>query len=216
MAMLTVLVAIVLGIFFVLVEILDWIGRLEIIEQRWPKIFTVLNSRFARLAAILILIVLIAHDIEQRAAIPEPPRVTFLPAPVPVINQSGTMAVRQPSAPAPCIHPIRNFRVNEIPAFSGANYVVKITIPAIKEIATGSSFQFYFGNNYVLLQGLTNSGGKTLLNTSVGTGGGVGSIVLGQAIPKGDALVVTASSTFLPVRVTCIDKLLVASQLKRP
>lgn len=92
--MITLIIAIILALLICIAEILDWIGRLEIIEKRWPKVYATMNSRLARLVAMLFLIALIARDIEQRTKVPGAPRITFQTVPAPIVQSSKCPVVQ--------------------------------------------------------------------------------------------------------------------------
>jgi hypothetical protein len=82
-----VLIALLLGA----AEFLDWMGRLEIIERKWPKVWSFINNRTIRLLIYLFLIAFIYRDIEERVAelkVPFP--VVTVKAPVPPVVQYGT------------------------------------------------------------------------------------------------------------------------------
>lgn len=81
-------------------ETLDWIGRLEIIERRWPKLYAAINSRLARLVGILFLAALIAHDIEKHIEVPEPPVVKIAPPPAPQVSVENPKVITR-TLPAP-------------------------------------------------------------------------------------------------------------------
>src|SRR6201999_2400783 len=133
-------------------------------------------------------------DIDQRTEIPDAPRIVFSPALPPNISQEIVRPIAQRSAlPSLCIHPINNFKVEEVPA-SGAAYAARITIPAANMIETGSAFQYYFDKGYVMFHGFTNLQGKELKISQTQMGGNLGNLILDQSIPSGDAIVVTAYS----------------------
>jgi hypothetical protein len=83
--MLTVLV-VFLAVIFGIAEILDWIGRFELIERKWPKVWAAVNNRVARLILYVFLIVLVSKDISDRNKehIPDL-HIHFPSPPVPVI-----------------------------------------------------------------------------------------------------------------------------------
>ncbi len=99
--MVAIAVVIILALLFGVAEILDWVGRLEIVERKWPKVHAAMNSRLARLIALLFLIALIGHDIEKHTEIPEPPRVTIPAPPVPQFTSTKQDVTRTLPAPKP-------------------------------------------------------------------------------------------------------------------
>jgi hypothetical protein len=87
----TVLLWIVGGIMALYVffgEILDNIGRAEIIENRWPGLWKILNKRLTRWVAILFLLILVGKDILDRANTkhPEYLQVVMPSFPAPLIQ----------------------------------------------------------------------------------------------------------------------------------
>jgi hypothetical protein len=64
-------------------EVLDWIGRLEIIEKRWPRIWAAINNRPLRLIFYLFFIVALGEDAAERIkeAHEVPPLVVTFVAP---------------------------------------------------------------------------------------------------------------------------------------
>jgi hypothetical protein len=67
-----ILVTILAG-YVVVCEFLDLIGRLEIVETKWPKLWGFMSNRPMRLVLIVLLLVLIGRDVVER--IQEPPQV---------------------------------------------------------------------------------------------------------------------------------------------
>ena len=53
------------GSYLLVAEFLDTIGRLEIIEKRWPRIWGVLSNRPMRLILIVLLVVLLSKDLSE-------------------------------------------------------------------------------------------------------------------------------------------------------
>lgn len=78
------LVPLVVGIIFLaLIEILDWVGRMEMIQTKWPKIWKALNNRPARLVLLTACLVFLVKDFRDAAATAPPPIVTLsIPPPV--------------------------------------------------------------------------------------------------------------------------------------
>jgi hypothetical protein len=54
------------GIYLIVAEFLDTVGRLEIVENRWPKVWKALNNRPMRLILLILLCALVAKDIADR------------------------------------------------------------------------------------------------------------------------------------------------------
>jgi hypothetical protein len=124
----TIVIVIVLALLFATAEILDWIGRLEIIEKKWPKVYAAMNSRLARLIALVFLIALIGHDIEKRGEVPEPP-IVKIPTPPPP-------DIASPPQPAPSPersrtnHPARGAKLGELT--DGQRFLLKKKLSAYK------------------------------------------------------------------------------------
>ena len=69
--------ATLLIIYVVLVEGLDWIGRAEIIEEKWPRLWGAMNNRPMRLILLIVALVMLAHVIGEIRAGAEPPLANF-------------------------------------------------------------------------------------------------------------------------------------------
>jgi hypothetical protein len=78
----------VFGIYLIATEFLDTIGRLEIIEHRWPRLWAAMSNRPMRLILLVLLIGLVAKDIAERLEQKTPPplRVTVQPPAPPTIQ----------------------------------------------------------------------------------------------------------------------------------
>jgi hypothetical protein len=75
-------------IYVVLCEILDWHGRLEIIQKRWPWVWRLINDRPARLVFMIILAGLLITDIKKDIPpIVAPPVISFAPPAAPRIAE---------------------------------------------------------------------------------------------------------------------------------
>lgn len=62
-------------VFLAILEIIDWVGRLDFIEHRWPRAWKILSNRLARLTLLLICFVYLARDF--RSEIPTSPSAVF-------------------------------------------------------------------------------------------------------------------------------------------
>ena len=80
-------------------EFLDVIGRLEIVENRWPKLYARLSNRPMRLIMLVFLIVLVAKDIQERSDEPKiaPMEVHFAGPAAPIFDQT-TPRIQQDEA----------------------------------------------------------------------------------------------------------------------
>lgn len=77
-------------------ELLDWIGRLEIVERKWPKVWKAINNRPMRIVLYLLLIIAIGRDISDRLKIPIPKlEVTFQAPSAPIIQVSQVSPSQQ-------------------------------------------------------------------------------------------------------------------------
>lgn len=82
------IVAVVLLLAYVITtEALDWIGRAEIIENRWPRAWLVMSNRPARVILVLVAIGLLVHVITEKRE-PKQPALIPLPTPSPAIPVS--------------------------------------------------------------------------------------------------------------------------------
>jgi hypothetical protein len=77
-----------LAFLFFAAEVLDWLGRVEYVEQHCPKLWSAMNNRPMRVIGILIVFVLLAKDIEERLKEPEL-AVTIAAPPAPVVHFSS-------------------------------------------------------------------------------------------------------------------------------
>jgi hypothetical protein len=66
-------------VLLVLVEVLDWKGRMELIEQNWPGAWKVLNSRPARLLLLVLAVGFLARDFKDAVEVGPVPVVTIVP-----------------------------------------------------------------------------------------------------------------------------------------
>jgi hypothetical protein len=77
--------ALAIILYAVLTEGTDWIGRAEIIEQRWPGLWGLMNNRPMRLILIVVALVMVGHGIQDLRGGAEPLTVSFKPPTVPTI-----------------------------------------------------------------------------------------------------------------------------------
>jgi hypothetical protein len=91
-----------LGLYVLFAELLDTIGRLEIIEKRWPPVWRAMSNRPFRLALLLFLLVLLAKDLSERWHANDPASLTVtVPAPpAPIVNFGTASAPPKPQAPS--------------------------------------------------------------------------------------------------------------------
>jgi hypothetical protein len=86
--------AVIVGALYVLysiaVDALDWIGRAELIESRWPRLWSAMHSRPMRLLSTVIVIGLLIANLKE---IPEPPSVAF-PSPDPGAERAEIAQLR--------------------------------------------------------------------------------------------------------------------------
>jgi hypothetical protein len=110
-------------------EFLDTIGRLDIIQDRWPKVWGVLNNRPMRLILIVFLAVLVAKDISDRVheKVAEL-KVTMPSIPAPIIQMTTpekpkekavtTLPIPPPSSPGPASPHVGHLTVSQISEIS--------------------------------------------------------------------------------------------------
>jgi hypothetical protein len=95
-----------LFLYLLIAEFIDTIGRLEIVEKRWPRVWRVMCNRPFRLVLLMFLVVLTAKDLSQRWRNGgPPPLIVNIAAPAaPIVQftspnvqplQSPTVAVKQ-------------------------------------------------------------------------------------------------------------------------
>jgi hypothetical protein len=79
----------VAGVAFVLVELLDWKGRFEVIEKNWPKVWSAMNNRPMRLVLIVLFFGFVLKDALERFHQGDPPvlKVTLPSIPAPIVQQ---------------------------------------------------------------------------------------------------------------------------------
>lgn len=67
-------------VYVVAVEVLDWHGRMEIIQKRWPRLWVLMSERPARLVLLVAIAALLAADV--RKEVPRVPNLSVrFPAP---------------------------------------------------------------------------------------------------------------------------------------
>lgn len=93
------LAAIAIIAYAILTEATDWIGRAEIIEKRWPRLWGLMNNRPIRLILLAVALVMIGHVIQDLRAGAEAPEVKFRSPQVPMIvpseKESGSAHLRE-------------------------------------------------------------------------------------------------------------------------
>jgi hypothetical protein len=99
-SLLLVVTAIALVVYTLLTEGLDWIGRAEIIEKRWPVLWGAMNNRPTRLVLLVIALAMLANVAKDLRAGADPPLVIFAAPKVPPIDTNlKIIQVAAPSAP---------------------------------------------------------------------------------------------------------------------
>lgn len=80
---------VLLAILFGAVEVLDWIGRFEIIEKRWPKLWKFINNRPMRLIVYISFSFFLIKDIRLQVdkSVAPPIVVNFPVPPPPIVNE---------------------------------------------------------------------------------------------------------------------------------
>jgi hypothetical protein len=101
-SLLLVVIAIGLVLYALLTEGLDWIGRAEIIEHRWPLLWGAMNNRPMRLILIVVAIGMLARVVGDFRAGAEPPEVKFQAPKVPEINSNVKVITIGSTGPHHC------------------------------------------------------------------------------------------------------------------
>jgi hypothetical protein len=84
-----IVISVALLLLFLTAELLDWKGRLEIIEKNWPRIWSTINNRPARILLLLFFVGLVGKDIKERLDEPKIDFKVVMPSiPAPVIEYS--------------------------------------------------------------------------------------------------------------------------------
>jgi hypothetical protein len=83
-----------LALYLIAAEFIDTIGRLKIIEERWPNVWRAINNRPFRLVLLVFLVLLFAKDLSERMRGPRIPNLLVtVQAPKPPIVQITQAAV---------------------------------------------------------------------------------------------------------------------------
>ena len=80
-----------LGSYLVVAEFIDTIGRLEIVEKRWPRVWRGMNNRPFRLLLLIFLVILVARDVSERWK-----------------GKAECLTVVMPSIPAPIVQMVQD------------------------------------------------------------------------------------------------------------
>src|ERR1039458_1670209 len=64
-----------LALYLIAAEFIDTIGRLKIIEERWPNVWRAINNRPFRLVLLVFLVLLFAKDLSERMRGPRIPNL---------------------------------------------------------------------------------------------------------------------------------------------
>lgn len=75
-------------------EVLDWFGRADVIEKRYPKVWRFMTSRLSRMILMLFLLGLLLHDIEKHKEY-QALTIIFQPPRVPSINTVSEEAPKE-------------------------------------------------------------------------------------------------------------------------
>jgi len=89
-------------VYALLTEGLDWIGRAEIIEKRWPFLWAVMNKRPTRLVLLATAVVMLAHVMGEIRVGAEVPAVKLVPPKVPEINPNVKIITLESRPPHRC------------------------------------------------------------------------------------------------------------------
>lgn len=78
--------------YVILTEGTDWIGRAEIIEQRWPRLWAIMSNRPMRLVLIAVAIGMLTQVSREFENGEDPPQARFAPPGVPAMQAEGPKA----------------------------------------------------------------------------------------------------------------------------
>jgi hypothetical protein len=73
-------------IYLIFLEFIDWQGRAEVLELKYPWLWRAVNNRPARLLLLVLAVGLLVKDFKDAVAIAPPPVVNIAPPPVPAIT----------------------------------------------------------------------------------------------------------------------------------
>lgn len=78
-----------IAVFFLFAEYLDWDGRMEVIEQKHPKLWRVINDRSFRLVVLFFVFAIVATDLKEdlKRVDTEPPVMRFVAPKPPVVEE---------------------------------------------------------------------------------------------------------------------------------
>jgi hypothetical protein len=93
-----------------IIEILDWQGRAEIIEKKFPWVWRVMNARPARIVLMFVIIAFLAKDFRDATAVAPPPQIVIKPPIPPPVNITRI----NPPIKEQCW--VRNYAVPSIPS----------------------------------------------------------------------------------------------------
>lgn len=85
---LLILVALAVVLYATLTEGLDWIGRAELIQQKFPLLWGAMNNRPMRIILLLVAVVMLAHITSDLRAGAEAPLIRFASTEVPKIDNN--------------------------------------------------------------------------------------------------------------------------------
>src|ERR1035441_9098236 len=87
-SLLWIIIIVLVVLLFGAAELLDWIGRLEIIERKWPRIWLFLNNKPGRLLLYLFFVALAYRDVSERMSElrVQPPVVNVSAPPAPIVK----------------------------------------------------------------------------------------------------------------------------------
>lgn len=140
------------GIYLIATEFLDTIGRMEIIERKWPKLWAAMSNRPMRLVLLVLLVALLAKDVAERSQQTAPPilNVTLPDTPAPIVQEcapetanvkrrTGNPPPTKPTAKAATPPPIGHFTVtqkSDISTRPDAPYKTDVTVQSDIEFPT--------------------------------------------------------------------------------
>jgi len=96
--LLLILSAAAVVVYVVITEATDWIGRAEIIETRWPKLWRLMNNRPTRLILIVLALVMIGDATRDLKTGRESPEISFAPPKVALVEPTVALPQESPDS----------------------------------------------------------------------------------------------------------------------
>lgn len=120
-----------------MLDYLDWRGRAELLEQRHPRIWSLIQSRLARLLLALAIISFLARDFHDAVAIAPPPNlVVKTPSPPAIVENESVREfpaktasrTRRPQSGGAPRQSEAHLRIDQIPFMPAADGLTRTLI----------------------------------------------------------------------------------------